>query len=272
MFINSRSCTAFVAIVVASSAITAGCTFHSTPASFLPPSSPAQASPAEPIDPILTDAGMETFGDSKAEDWVTFADYLVTIRIDAERRLPREEGEADVGEGIQVRQIDATITSVLWRRPTSAATDVPKHASWPSGGWVFKGAKERPIRVAGAAWLVVGGTYLMPLTYMKFFKPEPRWEWTPMTAASMLPFEDGVIGKGERIPLAAGQFYDGTSPGPDSVLRDAIWGRPAADLVDTLNETEPYPEARPFMDQDPLTRLAAVQRSAPQPSKGPGER
>jgi hypothetical protein len=234
------------------------------------PETTAASPGAEPSDAAIVD-GSQSYDDLTAEDWVTFADYLVTVRVDAERRLPKEPGEAEVGEGMQVREVDVTMTSVLWRRPT--ARDVsPQTASWASGGWVFSRENERPVRLAGAAWLIVGKTYLMPTTHEKLTRFGVRWRWIPMSSTSMFPFDDGVIGKGERIPLQDGSTYAGKSPGIDRPLRDDVWGKPSTELVEILESARPHAAALPFMADDPKARVEAMQKAAPTPPKDPRER
>ena len=99
-----------------------------------------------PAEPGLTDLGALsriTHADCElpantAVDWVTYADHVVQIRIDSERRLTATDEERANGEGLIGREVMVTTERTLWSRP-GTANPPPARMVWDDGGWIFHG-------------------------------------------------------------------------------------------------------------------------------------
>ncbi|MFZ1410114.1 MAG: hypothetical protein WAS07_01485 [Micropruina sp.] len=202
---------------------------------------------------------VELLPSASETDWVTYADHLVAVRVDSESRLPISKDELASGEGLIGRELSMTVLEVTWSRPgTSVAA--PRTLTWAALGWTFGDKGERQMRLNGAPWIEVGHDYLIPITFIPKGDQGALLDlWTPLGLGNQLPFDQGVIGRGEAIRLADGSTYTGAPTGGGQTVRDRAWGKGAAELVALLRAAKPDPAAASDMDLPPLSRYAATQ-------------
>ncbi|MFT4294017.1 MAG: hypothetical protein QM582_01230 [Micropruina sp.] len=220
--------------------------------------SPRPSRSPEPAPPSTAGIGQEVLPSATPIDWATYADHLVTVTVESERRLPISEDEREAGEGSIARELTMTVTDVPWSRP-GTSTAAPKTLTWPELGWTFDREGERPLRMSGVPWVEVGRNYLIPVTFIPKGDGDALMDmWIPLGLQNQLPFQDQVIGKGEEIPLGNGEIYAGKTRGTVSTVRDRAWGKGSSDLVELLRTTAPDPRAR--MSLPPLSRYAETQK------------
>jgi hypothetical protein len=194
------------------------------------------------LDPASSATRDQAFPTDTLEDWVTYADRVVAVRVVAEDRQDR------------LRTVTWERQRVVWSNPARPAEDAPPTdtARGGEGG----GAEPR---------LVVGHTYLAALTHtaLGVGADLPR-EWIPM---AVLPFDDDLVGDGESFRGWEGQ----------EALLDAVWGKTGAEVADLLGATPVDPDARRYLAQDAATKWQHASddryaRATPKPGPGPGER
>lgn len=108
--------------------------------------------------------GLEALPSGSAVAWRTYADHLVVVHVDSEKRLRPTIDEIEAKEGFIPRQVTLTVKSNVWSRPGTRSR-TPTTMKWTSGGWAFSGSKEQPLRLDGVPWLLTGHDYLVPITY-----------------------------------------------------------------------------------------------------------
>lgn len=228
----------------------------------------AQANPG--LGPVLAE-GLEPLPASGAEAWVTYADHLVEIQIDTEKRLEPTKDEIEAEEGLIPRVVTATVVSTLWSRPGTKAT-APSTVTWGAGGWVFEGDKQQELRLDGVPWLVVGHRYLVPIAYTALVadtSDPPRW--IPLGAKNAMPYDNQIIGHGEEI-LTGGESYKGSDPSGETDVRDLVWGKNGDDAAEILRATSPDTAAAKYMNLSAINRYTAVLRDTyPPESPDPRE-
>lgn len=176
------------------------------------------------------------FPEDTVRDWVTYADRVITVRIQSEgRREPTEEG-VRLGRRSTHRKVTWTRQAVLWANPARPAEDAPSTLTTSGGSWSSQRDGAHPEAFGGDPILFVGHTYLAVLTHSASGEARAR-EWITM---AMLPFDDGRVGDGERYRGWQGQ----------AELLDAVWGKTGDEVAALLRRTPIDPRARPFARED----------------------
>jgi len=196
---------------------------------------------------VIVAEGDNLLPSDTATDWVTYGDHLVMATVVAEKALEPTQEELEVGEGFIPRVVTFEIQKALWSREGVRAA--PAEISLDLDGWTFQGDKRTPLRLRGEPMVDVGKTYLLPITYLSRSRLVGVAGWSNLSPDSILPYEGGVIGKGDTIG-----GYSGDSEGMTD-LRDAVWGKSAASLVTRLNSTKPDPAAAEYADSPPDVRF-----------------
>ena len=184
----------------------------------------------------------QAFPTDTLQDWVTYADRVVAVRLVGEQR---QDGH---------RTVTWEPQRVVWSNPARPDQDVP------ATGTAFGGEGD-----GGEPRLVVGHTYLAVLTHTALGAGAdlPR-EWVPMV---VLPFDDDLVGDGEAFRGWQGQ----------EELLDAVWGRTGAEVAVLLAATPVEPDARRYASEDATAKYQHAahdrhERATPKPGPGPGER
>jgi hypothetical protein len=193
-------------------------------------------------DPVSSAVRDQAFPTDTLEDWVTYADRVVAVRVVAEDRQAR------------LRTVTWEPQRVVWSNPARPDEDAPRTESVRGGD--RDGAEPR---------LVVGHTYLAALTHTALAVGDdlPR-EWITL---AVLPFDDDLVGDGESFRGWQGQ----------ETLLDAVWGKTGTQVADLLAATPVDPDTRPYAGEDATAKWQHAandryERMSPKPGPGPGER
>ena len=208
------------------------------------------AAPTRTTSPVTVAADALTLVEmSSVRDWVTYADKVVLVRVISEQRLKPSEDEVAAGEGYLPRQITVQIVRTLWAQP-SATRDLPQTVSWLQGAWLFgKGEPERRlVSDADGAWGEVGRDYVAALAFSGFGPTESALKAKFWGSLTMIPAQDGVVGRGEK----------GVASAPAGSLRASADGLSVDALAGLLTAAQPYPAAQKVIDEDLSVRAAAV--------------
>ena len=170
--------------------------------------------------------GEDRLPSSTAEDWVTYADYVVIATPVKESEIGPEKGEVEIGEGAILRSIEMRVDRILWGT-SSPATPAPTSFSWAGVGWTFNGGVDsRTLMVAGNQPRVqTGHSYILAIDW----EPDPctdgsRGRWRGLGGDSVLPYDEGKIGVGE---------YEGRERTLDEASTDARKRKESAERTET---------------------------------------
>jgi hypothetical protein len=173
--------------------------------------------------PVLAE-GLEVLPSSSAVAWVTYADHMVVVQIDGDKRLEPTKDEVEAGEGFIPRHVALSVKKVLWSRSGTPAK-APTSMTWASGGWVFHGKVEQPLRRDGVPWLIPGHSYLVPITFTALSpNSSDKAAWIPLGSENAMPFDGGVVGRGEKIMIGS-TAYNGSNPTGETAMRDFAWSK-----------------------------------------------
>jgi hypothetical protein len=87
--------------------------------------------------PVLAE-GLEVLPSSSAVAWVTYADHMVVVQIDGEKRLGPTKDEVEASEGFIPRHVALTVKEVLWSRsgtPAQAPTTPSRRSGCSTLPW-----------------------------------------------------------------------------------------------------------------------------------------
>jgi hypothetical protein len=205
-----------------------------------------------------------------AQDWVTYADYVVEVTVISERPIPTAPSSfpatakgrppAAGPRDVAGREVTATTSSPpVWTRPSLIPTRLlPASITIAGGGWEARG-DEKARTSSGQHRPEVGRHYLAASTYadVSLAGGDGRGptEWLTL---ELLTFDNGVVGD---APTASGDSW------PTS-----LEGKHAAEVAAILAQTPADPAAAPYMDEDPVQRFQDVARDTqPRGTPGPGE-
>jgi hypothetical protein len=205
-----------------------------------------------------------------AQDWVTYADYLVEVTVDSERAIPTAPSSfpatakgrpppasGDVHLGREVTA--STSSSPVWTRPTLVRSRLlPTSISLAAGGWVVHDGKRKPFESGNRPRLEIGRHYLAAIAYadpsLAGGDGSGPMEWL---AFALLSLDDGVVGEAA------------SSGGP---MARSLAGKTRAEVAAILTQTPADPDAAPYMAEDPVRRFQDVSRDTqPSGTPGPGE-
>ena len=194
-------------------------------------------------------ASQELLPSSSTTDWVTYGDMALRARALEVVEVPPSAEELQAGEGIIGRQVKLGVEDILWEQP-SREVDAPQTVVIDAGGWAFHEDSRKSVggqRDAG----VRGGARLSrgagehPNVERGLASVDAHWR------GAMLPFDDGIVGRGEGVNADGGGAR-------------AAWGMTAPQVQELLAKTRPHPSAGSAMTLDALARLSLVQASSRQ--------
>lgn len=217
--------------------------------------------------PAVIASGQEALPARSAQDWVTYGDAALLVRVVAEHRGQRSSPEADAGEGTIARTIDLSVDSVLWQRP-GADERMPESMTWTTLGWTFHGDNERRMKMANQPDLAKGHQYVVAVVF-RSENPDGSDvpHWIPLASEGIIAADDGTLGNGPDIVQK-----DAAAEGEEPPFRDTLWRKDVSAVGGILRGTEPDPAAAAWMSADPLERYSkAMATKGSPPSPAPGE-
>ncbi|MDX3433950.1 hypothetical protein PV664_34320 [Streptomyces sp. ME01-18a] len=192
--------------------------------------------------------GDDRYPSSSANEWVSNADHVVVATPLSEAEIAPGTTEVDRGEGLIGRNVTMRVDKLLWSSPQPAAP-APQTYSRQSSGWVFQDTVDnrREFALHDRPRIEPGHSYIIALHWeparcSEGDEPEPA-QWVGLGAGSNLPFDDGVIGKGE--------FEGEVQPAPapalgltgaevlDDPVAEVLAGQGQSALVNLLSQAIP---------------------------------
>ncbi|MDA2812013.1 hypothetical protein O4J56_15325 [Nocardiopsis sp. RSe5-2] len=202
---------------------------------------------------VLLAHGSDHLPSRTASDWVTYADHVVVVSVAAEREIPPSAEEEARGEGLVGRELTLDTERVLWSR--DGAPPAPDTWEYAAAGYAFTGGTDqrRPMALAGRPRIEQGHTYILAMVWEEARcapgEPAAPAEWRGLGEGSEVPFDDGVIGKGEfegavrsAADAQSAASAQGSAGSPDS-LEDELAGEGADALIVELESARPQADA-----------------------------
>ncbi|MEU2288639.1 hypothetical protein ABZ614_43360 [Streptomyces sp. NPDC013178] len=180
-----------------------------------------------------------------AADWIAHTDHAIAYTVLSEKALPMSEEEEQSGEGFVPRELTVRVDKVIWSHPASTSeppavgSTIVRH----SGGWTVHDGERTPVVDADRPVLEPGHSYIEAVHWLTKGPDgtELPPSWVGLGEGSKLPFDNGVIGKGEN----EGQTVSATrframedEPGPAS-LEEQMAGKSATELAAALDAAVP---------------------------------
>ncbi|MFH8702004.1 hypothetical protein [Streptomyces chartreusis] len=188
--------------------------------------------------------GSDAYASQTATDWVSQADHVAVLSVLSEKELPPTQEEQAAGEGLIGREITVRVDKILWSSPNPAHPAPSDTFSWTADGWSFQGEERTAFTMAGSPRYEPGHTYIEALKW----EPEHRDEdditpaqWVGLGEGSSLPYDGGVIGKGEYQgeTVSASSFKSMEDDSAQGSLEEQMAGKTASDLIAALNAARP---------------------------------
>jgi hypothetical protein len=186
---------------------------------------------------VVIGDGDEALPNATVQDWKSYGDAVAAIEVVGARAEPTSPEVAQSGEGLLNRVITVRVRHVYWRARHSRS--VPATFTMLAWGWVIHDRKRRPTVSRGSVRLEVGHRYLVVLAHY----PDG---WGTLGTGAQMPFDGGVVGRGEWLGRAEGpteaQEYPGIAAllGGDDRRIAAVLARAHADpLADALRNLPP---------------------------------
>ncbi|WP_405760534.1 hypothetical protein OG234_19750 [Streptomyces sp. NBC_01420] len=197
---------------------------------------------------VIISHGDQLLPSDTLTDWATYGDHLVVATVTDQRELAPTKEETEAGEGYIPRVITLRIDKVLWSR--NEAPNAPSTFETEIDGWQFHGDRRNAVRMEGEPMMEVGKQYVLPVLYFTKTKTVLNAGWSTLSPNSIIPYQEGILGKGDVIPSA--QQADGDTKPAD--VRGSFSGKEPAELVSALKSTPPDPAAADAMKLPPDER------------------
>jgi hypothetical protein len=193
-------------------------------------------------DDIIMAEGSDRYPNQTATDWVTYADHVVLVTATSDRALPPDEEDSENNEGYIPRKAVLSVDEVIWSREDASHPAPKGEFEWDAWGWAWQDGERIPMASEDEPRIEVGHTYIMAIAW------EPTLDdgydylpahWVGLGSDAVIPYDDGVIGKGEL----AGEEQGGASPlaasDPNFSLEDELAGRSTDELGTALHSATP---------------------------------
>lgn len=204
---------------------------------------------------IVIGEGQDAYPTVTADDWVTYADHVFVVTPSGITETEPRKADAGADEGTIGREITLEVEDVLWsaKSPAQAA---PEQLDVTTVGWEFTDGdtdNRREIAIGDQPRLETGHTYIVAMKWT------PAWcepgdddytpaNWSGLGSDSLIPYDDGVIGKGELEgtvrSVAETRDAQPAADDPDVSLEDELTGRSADELKARLATATPVPAAK----------------------------
>lgn len=198
---------------------------------------------------IVLAEGNDRYPSQSANDWVTYADYVVVATAVSEHEIPPDRSEIERGEGLIGREIAMRVDRVVWASPT-APVPAPEAWSRTAMGWAFAGSVKDRTKLGklDSPRIEAGHTYVIALDWA----PDPcrpeTGEWLGLGEGSTVPFDGGVLGVGEyegRVQTLQ-QAFARRNGSALPALEEQLAGRGVGQLSAELAEAVRVPVARRY--------------------------
>lgn len=194
----------------------------------------------------------DSYPNRTASDWVTYADHVVVATAVSDRAMPPDAATEETGEGGIDRKVTLSVDNVIWSRGDASHRAPEGPFEWDAWGWALQDGRRIPMASDDQPRVEVGHTYIMAIVWQPTFNDghdHVPAQWTGLGSDAILPYDDGVIGKGEL----AGQEQRSATPlaasDPNFSLEDELAGEDAAALAAALRSAKPGPR----LDYGPAT-------------------
>lgn len=198
---------------------------------------------------VVGEDGQDRAPSSTAEDWVTHADHVVVVTPSNFEEEKPPASALERGEGTIGRTATFAVDEVLWSA-ASPRKDAPSTVRMPVMGWEFTDGdtnNRRKMALAGQPRIEGGHSYIMAINWVdQYCSPGDSdyipAQWTGLGADSIVPFDEGLIGKGEfegrrqSVEQARARAASETS---DQSLEDALAGKGSDSLTAALEAARP---------------------------------
>ncbi|MFF9915621.1 hypothetical protein [Streptomyces sp. NPDC013457] len=217
------------------------------------------ADSALPKSGLVLGHGMDRYPSGSANEWVTYADYVAVVTPMSETEIAADATEVERGEGMIGRQVTMRVDKILWSSPQAAAP-APQTFNRDSSGWVFKDADRAKFALHERPRVELGHTYVAALHWeperCSEGDPTEPAHWVGLGAGSALPFDSGVINKGEY----EGSVQEAPAPTvPADTQGIEIIDLPVTEVMSGKGETELVNLLEQAVPQTPLQRVMRPQ-------------
>ena len=185
---------------------------------------------------------LKAFPTDSLSDWKSYGDGIAAITVVSEIAEPPSPEVVANGEGLVGRHVAIHVDRLFWQSP---ARTIPSSISIRAWGWIVRdGGNRTPAYAQDDVRLEVDHSYLVALAY---------WDDEWITVPGGLPFDDGLVGKGEW----RGKNSSSTSTRKHPGIADLV-GKNADGVQAGIDAARPDPIAERFRDLDPEKRWAKV--------------
>jgi hypothetical protein len=204
---------------------------------------------------VVVAHGSDRLPNHSASDWVTYADHVVVVTATAEKELPANKDEVEMGSGYIPREVTLDVEDTVWSRPGTSKPVPEDGLAWPAAGWTFDEDGNAPMAMEGQPRIEVGHRYLMAIAWEPAATVDGTTypgKWDGLGENAVLPYDGGVIGKGESegavVAKAKTEHTDEGAEGPS--IEKELNGKSATDLAAALDAAKPTERK----DYGPTTR------------------
>jgi len=171
-------------------------------------------------------------------DWVSYADWVGELTVEAETVIPPDPEDVAIGEGLVGRRVTVKRGETIWANPERPSP--PESFSMGTWGWLLQRDAEMVEFDICAPRFEVGGRYIAAMTI--FLPPA----WAPLTGRSVL-----------AVPGDAIAEQDIADKGHDEVAQ-MLAGKSNAEIRAILDATAWHPAAQANAEMPAELRYARV--------------
>jgi hypothetical protein len=199
--------------------------------------SDATSSRADSATEVVVEA-LDALPDEKATDWTSYAQQVSVVDVVSEVEQGVAADVALRGEYTTMRTLTVRIVGNAYEFAGGATPLRPGSVfTAQTDGWAYnKGEARLPVRAADSVRLEPGRRYVMAIG-------RQGTTWFPLTAATVVPVETGVVTPG---------------PGQDNPVVAQLAGTTTDQLEGFFAAHPAEPLARKFADRDAIPRYQAV--------------
>ncbi|MEO3765040.1 hypothetical protein [Streptomyces sp. B5E4] len=115
----------------------------------LPSASGGRHGRADGTRDIIVAHGKGRLPNHSVSDWVRYADDVVVVTATAEKELPANEDEVELGAGYIPREVALEVEDTVWSRSGTARPAPEAGFAWPAAGWTFDEDGKAPMAMEG---------------------------------------------------------------------------------------------------------------------------